>query len=299
MMATSRILEMVNSIIAQLAAIPWDWGKQKVAVKGKLCQNVAMWNKQTKYAEDGKGFPFATPAAYVELLPQDYTQLGSGWSMADISVRIHLCDRQLDAADGTIDQNLEVYTYRDLIKANLVLFRPANCSNLFEIHEHQDYDHDSIFHYVLDFQCAFTDSKGSNYDPDQQKVISIEPVPIEIDAMYNDGPPVVVEVFMWQDCLIDMEIVATPDPTVTQQLANGAVIPLQYALNGDGTLTVPILATNASISVLYFLLNNGTYPVNLVYNKPANKFDLSIGGFGVFGIGDTIEINASLPNYVP
>lgn len=298
-MATSRILGMINSIMAQIAAIPWDWGKQKVYRKGFLFQNVAMWNKQVKHVEAGKDFPFATPSVYIELMTQDYKALPSGWSMSDVIVRLHLCDRQLDAADGTMAQNLEVYTFRDLLKSNMALFQPQYCSKLFEVREQQDYDHDSIFHYVFDLKCAFADTKGSDYDPDQTQVISIDPVPIEIDTSYGDGPPVVVTIYRWQDCLIDAEIVAVPDPTVTQQLANGMVIPLQYALNEDGTLTIPVLATNPGISVLWFLLNNGTYPVNLVWNQAANKFDMTTGNFGFFTPGeDTIEINASLPIYV-
>lgn len=190
-MATSRILTVINLSIAQLAAIPFDWDEQQVVRPNFLCQGISMWNNQAKYAEDGKGFPFNTPAVFLELPPQEYQPLASGSGIVDLTLRIHLVDRQLDSGDGLFDQNLEVYSYRDLIKANMVLFQPMYCSRLFATHEHQDYDHDSLFHYVLDLKCAFVDSKGSEYDPDATTIIFLDPSPqfnLELDTSFDTNP---------------------------------------------------------------------------------------------------------------
>lgn len=318
-MSTSRILGVINSVIGQAAQIPWDWnGLQAGSLPNALLQNVAMWNNQVKTAEKGKTFPFATPALFIELPPQEWQPLPSGFGMCDLTVRLHLVDRQLDTAgqlDGTgeFDQNLEVYTYRDLVKSNFVLFQPPYCSNLFATHEHQDYDHDSLFHYVLDLKCAFADTKGSTYDPDQTKVINIAPVPIEIDASYEDGTPVVVTIYRWQDCLISVILIdAIPPNAPTQQLANGAVIPIYYVLNGDGTLTIPYLAAPAPPSILTieniltpFLMNNDPYAMSTDVadgvryatangaTLPPGTFDFSY--FGGFATGQNIQFNASCP----
>lgn len=87
-------------------------------------------------------------------------------------------------------------------------------------------------------------------------------------------------------------LVDTPDPDQTQTLDNGDVIPLQYALNDDKTLTVPYCI---GISVLSpFLIDNGVIQ-DIAFNKTTGTFDNSSHG-GLFVTQNTV-INAAIPIY--
>ena len=115
-------------------------------------------------------------------------------------------------------------------------------------------------------------------------------------------PPPTRIIYGWKACKVLINLVASPDPTHTQVLGNGDVIPLEYALNGDGTLTVPYFALYPGIDVLTpFIDNNSTIaddntPITAIYNKGTNKFDLS--AYGGFSYGDKIQVNATLPIFV-
>lgn len=87
-----------------------------------------------------------------------------------------------------------------------------------------------------------------------------------------------------------VQLTNSPNPTHTQTLANGDVIPLQYALNGNGTLTVPYMATYTLLEPFY--MDNAGYQ-NIAYNKATGTFDGS--QFGGFSDVNAITFNASIP----
>lgn len=174
-MATSGILNMVNSTLAAMGNIPLDWSVIDGAEKSRptlLFQLVRMWNDQIKQEKSGNGYLFEKPAAFLQLLPGTSSQVGDNISMTDYIFRVHVVDMQLDAGDGLgMDQNLAVYSYRDLVVQAIAGFQPVNCSTLFIVDEQPDYEHDNVFHYTIDFKGNFTDTKGSDQDPDQTKYI--------------------------------------------------------------------------------------------------------------------------------
>ena len=88
-----------------------------------------------------------------------------------------------------------------------------------------------------------------------------------------------------------VNIVAS-NPTGTKTLDNGDVIPAQYVLNNDGTLTIPYLA---GLNVLLpFMIDGDTYD-NEAFNKTTGTFDNSVnGGFDGCRV---IGINAAIPYY--
>jgi hypothetical protein len=95
-----------------------------------------------------------------------YETIGQGFRSADLSFKIHILHEFYDAQNGTFEQDLLVFDLRDKVIARLSYFEPTACGPLEALTEVQDYDHDNIYHYTIDFVCNFTDSKGSRLDPD-------------------------------------------------------------------------------------------------------------------------------------
>lgn len=124
-----------------------------------------MWNNQLKDQAEGKTYSFPFPCSFLELInPTNYNRLGNGIDESDVVWRIHLAHEQLDAMDGTFEQDLTIFDLRDSIVALLSGFKPTGCGSMVRIHEEQDYNHDNIYHYMIDFICGFIDSKGSPFD---------------------------------------------------------------------------------------------------------------------------------------
>ena len=86
---------------------------------------------------------------------------------------------------------------------------------------------------------------------------------------------------------VKIQIVTTPNGT-TQTLANGDVIPIQYALNSNGSLTIPGIAGYNVLTP--FMLSN--FPIQ---DMP---YTLSTGTFNYkFTVGREAAVNVSLPLY--
>ena len=150
---------------------------------------IAVWNNHVNRLLDGSGYSYFCPAAFVEYEPIANYVMSSGITQTDYTVRIHIVHNELDAADGTLDQNLNVFDWRDAVKVALTGLKPTNFSNLMYIQEFQDYEHNNIYHYIIEFKGGFIDTKGSPYDADSTDWInSVAPLEADITAGYNPDP---------------------------------------------------------------------------------------------------------------
>jgi hypothetical protein len=264
-------------------------------------QYVAIFNNQVKEEQDGKTFDFPKPALLVEIENpnQGLQTLGQDFvTVSEITWRISIVHEQLDAADGTLDQNLDVFDYRDLVKVAMTGIRPKNCSKWMYVEESQDYAHNNIYVYSVGFKCSFVDTKGSPLDPDSNTYITFEP-PIALDLgvfITVPIPPRTRIAYGWKVCPIYVLLVSVVDPLDTQVLGNGDTIPKQYVVNLDGTITIPYLASYPNIVVLVpFMIWNQTVDT-ITIDYTTGKITNTAGGFIV---GNEIEFNASLPLYTP
>ena len=312
-MATSCLKDAITSILTQMGTIPFDWSTVQGSEKSKptkLFQLVRIWNDQVRREADGKqmdgvsGYVFEKPACFLEMVPEASMHFTDNVTFTDICWKMHIVDYELDAGDDeNMDQNLNVFGHRDLLVQYMAAFAPTNCSTMFKTDERQDYEHTGVYHYIVDMKSGLTDTKASVLDPDQVRVIYKQPpTNLELNTGFTSGdtPPVdphtsyISQVYP----VGKLTIVDIPDPLNTITLGNGAVIPAEYALNGDGTLTIPYLNSIEGISVLVpFMVGNAPADtVVWVYNavEETYVFDNSTGGG--FVIGNTIEFNASLPN---
>lgn len=195
---TSLLKHAITSTLDYMRTIPYTWddsiygdGKEKPEPT-KLLQKVLVWNDQVsrmaeKIQKDG-GYLFACPAAFLELVAEDTTQVLENVTETNYCFRFHLVDMQLNALDeDTLDQNLDVIDYRDTLKTYMVGFQPDYCSTLFAVGEEQDYKHTNIYHYIIEMKCLFRDTKGSILDPDEVKVIYKEPdTNLELDLQIEN-----------------------------------------------------------------------------------------------------------------
>lgn len=127
---------------------------------------VRVWNNQLKLDRQGQVESFPKPALFLEVVtPVQYEIIGQGYRDADVNFRIHIIHEYYNDGDGvTFEQDLAVFDLRDQLIALLTYFTPAGCGPLVSVAEEQDFDHDNLYHFVVDFLCNFTDAKGSRLD---------------------------------------------------------------------------------------------------------------------------------------
>jgi len=137
---------------------------------------VRIWNNQIDRQDDGSGYSFPRPAAFVEVVNAvQYEIIGLGFRSSDIAFRIHLVHDYFNG--GEMEQDLEIFDLRDAIletNNGLSQFCPTGCGTLNCVREEQEYDHDNTYHYTLDFVCNFTDTKGSRFDSENDSMVEEE-----------------------------------------------------------------------------------------------------------------------------
>ena len=120
---------------------------------------VRVWNDQLASMEKGDMYTFPNLACFVEIdLPKE--SLGLGYVGGDITLRFHIVHVELDAMDGTMEQNLTVFGYRDELIGLLMYKELDGCSGLQFVSERPDYNHTNVYHYILEFNCSFIDDAG-------------------------------------------------------------------------------------------------------------------------------------------
>lgn len=166
-------------VIAALEGVPYVWPKSIYkddrARRGYLFQMVSVWNNNIEMFKNGTFQPVQTPCAYVEVVPAPVTKFFGPVDMRDFMVRIHIVDWQLDAGNATTDRNVEVFDWRDLTKTALQYLKLVYGGKLQQTNEEQDYNHDGVYHYIIDYKAGLLDFKGDYLDPDQTKVNEIDP----------------------------------------------------------------------------------------------------------------------------
>lgn len=156
----SGIKQPIQDVLAKLASIQvTNNDLQTVGLYSRI------WNNQLADIRDGKIYEWPRPAAFVEVIsPVTFEVIGLGFRSADVGFRIHLI-HEFYNQDGTFEQDLAIFDLRDTVLLNLSQYCPTACGPLNCMNETQDYNHDNLYHYTLDFVANFTDSKGSMFDP--------------------------------------------------------------------------------------------------------------------------------------
>lgn len=123
-----------------------------------------VWNNQVEREKDGETYNYPKPAAFVEIVgPLPFEETGKNLRTAQMTWAIHLV-HEFYNQDGTFEQDLVIYDLRDQVIATLSQYTPTACTMLVAAQEQADYDHDNVYHYVINFTCTMMDSKASPYD---------------------------------------------------------------------------------------------------------------------------------------
>lgn len=155
------IKEALSDILTKLNAI-----NVKNAEGGFGSLYARIWNNQVGYLNDGSGYSWPRPAAFVEVVsPASFEVIGSGFRSADLGIKIHIV-HDFYNADDTFEQDMVIFDLRDQVIMGLSQYCPTACGPLNCISEFQDYNHGNIYHYICEFICNLTDSRGSKYEPE-------------------------------------------------------------------------------------------------------------------------------------
>lgn len=148
-----------------------------------------MWNNQLQRVMDGKMELFDMPAVFIEFVTTDInnSSMGGGIQIFNpLIFKLHILHKQLDAGDGTFEQNLDVYDMKDKIFQKVYKFQPGisdetnKVGSCIRITEEQDYQHHFVYHYIQTYQTTLVDDQmqepvnGIDWDP--------VPMPLELDV---------------------------------------------------------------------------------------------------------------------
>lgn len=124
-------------------------------------KHIRVWNSQLADEMQGNIYDFPKPACFVEArITNVHRPLGLGYSQSDVTFVFHLIHEQYDAGSGTFEQDLTVYDLKASVNAVLTNFQPTMCGSLMRTGELQDYNHNNIYHYQLEYITGLIDTEG-------------------------------------------------------------------------------------------------------------------------------------------
>jgi len=213
-----------------------------------------IFNNQPKRQLSGKIQAYPLPAAFVEIVkPTKFNRLLNGVSESDLIVRVYLQHWFIDAEDGTFDQDLPIFDLRDSVIATLSNYKPTSCGNLMLTYEGQDFNHDDIYVYLIEFTCSFIDSKGSPYDTGRTDYQNSIP-PTGLDLTINS-----VETLLEPDFALGYYVITASQGTGNTWQFTGLVgksgyaiysIQLNQFLSTEEGVDVSYNATDGSFTIL-------------------------------------------------
>lgn len=123
---------------------------------------VDVWNNQLELAEQQQQYSFPLPASFIEILNvQEPKQLGDGVQLYDqLIVRLHIVHEQLDAGDGTMERNLDVFDLTQKTFKHMQGFEPDKASAFFRVNEERDYYHTNVYHFMQDYKTTYLDDSA-------------------------------------------------------------------------------------------------------------------------------------------
>ncbi len=141
---------------------------------------VRVWNNQVEMEQDGKYQAYSKPACFIEVLNDVvWEQLSEGYSASDLAFRFHIVHEYYDDEQGNFEQDLVVFDLRDALIAKFMLYKPVGCGVMTKINEVMDYDHNNIYHLIVDFVTCFIDDKGA-----KQYIETTPPTALDLTAEF-------------------------------------------------------------------------------------------------------------------
>lgn len=118
---------------------------------------VNVWNDSYNRIMEGKQYEHNFPACYIEVKFGKVFNLGGKLNGIDIEIKFHILHWELDAIGGSMDQNLNVFTYRDLVHRTFQSYTPVQCSAMRYKEEMPHYGHRDLYHHQLVYGTHYID----------------------------------------------------------------------------------------------------------------------------------------------
>jgi hypothetical protein len=143
--------------------------------------NAAPFNNQIERKRTAEGYTYATPAAFVETLPETGGMIGMMTSGYDVVFRIHLEHEKLNE-EGYLDENLDIFDLRDKVLRKLNGFRPTGCGPLAYLTEQHDHNHTNTYVLIIDFKCHYIELSSSIEDTELYQEGEYDDVVIRVNG---------------------------------------------------------------------------------------------------------------------
>ena len=158
-----------------------------------LFKTVNIYNKQVDRARAGL-INFDSPACFIEIKQRNILNLTRKVNSSDLTIRFHIVLFELDGliqtetkeeftiwnndnygwdlqniiwdniesfnttSISTMDQNLNIFHYRDIINNKFVKQMPPSCGPISYETEFQEYIHGNLYHYISNYECHYIDN---------------------------------------------------------------------------------------------------------------------------------------------
>lgn len=117
---------------------------------------VALWNEQ--FNNEKNNIEFNYPAVFIEFTNIDAKQLLKNVQLVDFTVRLHLGFKTLKTDDATVlTLKQQLYKLVEFFVFSQTEFPETYCTKLIRSGETQNFDHDQIQEYILDFRATMKD----------------------------------------------------------------------------------------------------------------------------------------------
>lgn len=151
---------------------------------------IRMFNGQFDDIDQGEGgsklYSFPFPCVFIEFITDSIQQMGGGYQIYDpLIVRAHIGHSQLDAGDGTIDQNLDALDLMQSVYKSLQKFNPVGCNHWVRIAEEQDKNHTNVYHGIQDFRTNYIDQDAKEPIGEQT---TTPPTNLDLTVDYSQQP---------------------------------------------------------------------------------------------------------------
>ena len=120
----------------------------------------AVFNNQIENKRDGTGYAYQTPATFLECQFSEGVPIGGGATGYAVVFRL-LIEHEHYNTEGTQDQDLIIFDIVDNVHRSMNGFKPDDCSPLYQSGTQQDYSHDNMYLFVLEYNSYFIDIVGS------------------------------------------------------------------------------------------------------------------------------------------
>ena len=118
---------------------------------------VRLWNNQFEREETEN--PFLFPCCFIEFKPSTYSDLTNGVQQYDMIVTLHL------GFESYKDEDIDVLDLKQKIYKKVQRFQSSYFAMLSRVEERQNFDHDNIQDYEIDFRTS-----GKDFEADTRAI---------------------------------------------------------------------------------------------------------------------------------